>query len=105
MYRTIRRYEAIDQSRADELVKKARTRPWCPAWTSCPASTAIASSTPATASLSSDRLLQTSAGTPTRPLASPTDWVREQKLDKALPNAPKITSGEAVVHTSELVTA
>jgi hypothetical protein len=34
------------------------------------------------------------------------DWVREEKLEKALPNAPKITSGEVVAHkTRELVTA
>ncbi len=33
-------------------------------------------------------------------------WVREQKLETALPNPPKITSGEVVVHkTSELVQA
>ena len=32
------------------------------------------------------------------------NWVREQKLETALPNAPKITSGEVVVHkASELV--
>jgi hypothetical protein len=34
------------------------------------------------------------------------NWVREEKLETALPNAPKITSGEVVVHkTRELVTA
>jgi hypothetical protein len=34
------------------------------------------------------------------------NWVREQKLETALPNPPKITSGEVVAHkTSELVTA
>jgi hypothetical protein len=33
-------------------------------------------------------------------------WVREQKMDSVLPNAPKITSGEIVVHeTRELVKA
>ena len=32
------------------------------------------------------------------------DWVREEKLETALPNAPKITGGEVVVHkTRELV--
>ena len=32
------------------------------------------------------------------------NWLREEKLETALPNAPKITSGEVVVHTtSELV--
>ena len=34
------------------------------------------------------------------------NWVREQKLETALPNPPKITSGEVVAHkTSELVPA
>jgi hypothetical protein len=34
------------------------------------------------------------------------DWVREEKLEMALPNAPRITSGEVVVHkTRELVAA
>jgi hypothetical protein len=34
------------------------------------------------------------------------DWMREQKLETALPNPPKITTGEVVVHkTSELVQA
>ena len=34
------------------------------------------------------------------------DWVREQKLQTALPNPPKITSGDVVVYkTSELVPA
>ena len=33
-------------------------------------------------------------------------WLREQKLETALPNAPKITSGDVVVHkTRELVQA
>jgi hypothetical protein len=33
-------------------------------------------------------------------------WVREEKLETALPNPPKITTGEVVVHkTRELVTA
>ena len=34
------------------------------------------------------------------------NWVREQKLETALPNPPKITGGEVVVHkTRELVPA
>lgn len=34
------------------------------------------------------------------------DWVREAKLETALPNPPKITNGEVLVHrTRELVTA
>jgi hypothetical protein len=35
-----------------------------------------------------------------------TSWVREEKLETALPNPPKITGGEVVVHkTRELVRA
>jgi hypothetical protein len=34
------------------------------------------------------------------------DWVREEKLESAVPNPPKITTGEVVVHkASELVQA
>ena len=34
------------------------------------------------------------------------EWLREQKLESALPNAPKLTVGEVVVHTTrELVQA
>jgi hypothetical protein len=34
------------------------------------------------------------------------NWLREEKLETALPNAPKVTSGEVVVHkTPELVQA
>ena len=33
-------------------------------------------------------------------------WVREEKLETALPNPPKVTSGKVVVHkTRELVQA
>jgi hypothetical protein len=35
-----------------------------------------------------------------------TNWVRDEKLETALPNPPKITGGEVVVHkTRELVQA
>jgi hypothetical protein len=34
------------------------------------------------------------------------EWVREEKLETAMPNPPKITSGEVVVHkTRELTPA
>jgi hypothetical protein len=36
----------------------------------------------------------------------PDNWVREEKLKTALPNPPKVTAGEVVVHkTRELVGA
>jgi hypothetical protein len=33
------------------------------------------------------------------------EWVREQRLETAIPNAPKSTSGEAWVQAGELVQA
>jgi hypothetical protein len=29
-----------------------------------------------------------------------TSWIREEKLDSVLPNAPKITHGQVVVHSN-----
>jgi hypothetical protein len=49
MFATIRRYDAVDQKRTDELVKKA-DETLVPISRSSPASMATASSRPATAS-------------------------------------------------------
>jgi hypothetical protein len=33
------------------------------------------------------------------------NWVREEKLETALPNSPKITDGEIMIHKTNLVAA
>jgi hypothetical protein len=33
------------------------------------------------------------------------DWVRDEKLEKLLPNAPRITGGEVIVHKTNGVPA
>jgi hypothetical protein len=104
MYCTIRRYEAIDQSRATELVKKVDDT-LLPRLSKLPGFSSYHLVDADNGVMSSIGFFETSAQADesTRIAAA---WVREEKLENALPNAPKITSGEVVVHkTRELVTA
>ncbi len=104
MFATIRRYEAIDNARTDELVKKA-DETLLPSLSELPGFNGYFLIEAGNGVMSSISYFDTSehADESTR-LAS--NWVREQKLEQALPNAPKITSGEVVVHkTGELVKA
>jgi hypothetical protein len=104
MYCTIRRYEAIDQARASELVKQVDDT-LLPRLSKLPGFSGYHLVDAGNGVMSSVSFFETSAQADesTRVAA---DWVREEKLEKALPNAPKITSGEVVAHkTRELVTA
>ena len=104
MFATIRRYEAIDQTRISELVDKT-DETFLPSLTELPGFSGYSLLEAGNGVMSSISYFDTSehADESTR-LAS--NWVREQKLEKVLPNAPKITSGEVVLHkVSELVQA
>jgi hypothetical protein len=104
MFATIRRYDAIDQTRISELVKKT-DETLLPSLTELPGFSGYSLLEAGDGVLSSISYFDTSehADESTR-VAS--NWVREQKLEKVLPNAPKITSGEVVLHkTRELVQA
>jgi hypothetical protein len=104
MFATIRRYESIDNARTSELVKKA-DETLLPSLTELPGFSGYSLIEAGNGVLSSISYFDTSehADESTR-VAS--NWVREQKLEKVLPNAPKITSGEVVLHkTRELVQA
>ena len=104
MFATIRRYESIDQAQVSELVKKA-DESLLPSLSELPGFGGYSLIDTGNGVVSSISYFDTSehADESTR-LAS--NWVREQKLDKVLPNAPKITTGEVVLHkTSELVQA
>jgi hypothetical protein len=104
MFATIRRYDAIDQSRTSELVKKA-DETLLPSLSELPGFSGYSLIEAGNGVMSSISFFDTSAqADESTRLAS--NWVREQKLEQVLPNAPKITSGEVVVHkTSELVQA
>ena len=104
MFATIRRYDVIDQTRIDELVKKT-DETFLPSLIELPGFSSFSLLEAGNGVMSSISYFDTSehADESTR-LAS--NWVREQNLEKVLPVAPKITSGEVVVHkTSELVKA
>ena len=104
MFATIRRYEAIDQGRTSELVKKA-DETLLPSLSELPGFSGYYLIEARDGVMSSIGFFDTSdqADESTR-VAS--NWVREHKLETALPNPPKITSGEVVARkTSELVQA
>jgi hypothetical protein len=104
MYGTIRRYEAIDQNRTSELVKKV-DETLVPRLTKLPGFSGYHLIEAGNGVMSSISFFDTSAQADESTRVAST-WVREQKLETALPNPPKITSGEVVVHkTRELVPA
>jgi hypothetical protein len=96
MHATIRRYEGVDQSRTEELTKKvgeslvpklSKLEGFSEYWLIEAGNGVITSigifDTPTHASES------------TRVAA---DWVREENLESALPNPPKVTDGEIIAH-------
>jgi hypothetical protein len=104
MFATIRRYEAIDQARTSELVKKA-DETLLPSLSELPGFSGYSLIEAGDGIVSSISFFDTSAHADESTRVA-SNWVREQKLESALPNPPKITSGEVVVHkTSELVQA
>jgi hypothetical protein len=104
MFATIRRYEAIDQARTSELVKK-HDETLLSSLSELPGFRGYYVIEAGNGVMSSIGLFDTAAqADESTRLAS--NWVREQQLEAALPNPPKITSGEVVVQkTSELVQA
>ena len=104
MHATIRRYEAIDQTRTSELVKKVEDG-LLPLLSELRGFNGYYLIEADNGVLSSVSFFDTAAHAEesTRVAA---DWVREAKLETALPNPPKITNGKVLVHrTRELVTA
>jgi hypothetical protein len=104
MHATIRRYEAVDQSRTNELVKKAEDN-LLPRLSELPGFEGYYLIEAGNGVISSVGFFDTAehAEESTR-VAS--NWVREEKFEKALPNPPKITRGQVVAHnTRELVEA
>ena len=104
MYCTIRRYEATDQSRTSELVKKVDDT-LLPRLSKLPGFGGYHLVDGGNGVMSSVGFFETAAQADESSRIA-ADWVREEKLEDALRNAPKITSGEVVAHkTRELVTA
>jgi hypothetical protein len=104
MHATIRRYEGIDQSRTDELVKNVDEN-LLPRLTKMPGFSGYYLIEADNGVMSSVGFFETSEQSEESTRVAAT-WVRDEKLEKALPNPPKITGGEVIVHkTNGLVRA
>ena len=104
MYCTVRRYEAIDQSRTSELVKKV-DETLAPRLSKLPGFGGYHLIDAGNGVITSIGFFETSAQADESSRVA-SNWIREEKLETALPNAPKITSGEVVAHAGgELATA
>lgn len=103
MHATVRRYEGVDQSRTDELTKKVNET-LLPSLSKLSGFEGYYLIEAGNGVMSSIGLFDTSAQADesTRVAAN---WVREEKLETALPNPPKITDGEVIVHKNGFVRA
>jgi hypothetical protein len=96
MHATIRRYEGIDETRTDEVVKNVGEK-LLPRLSKMPGFSGYYLVEAGNGAMSSIGFFETSAQADesTRVAAA---WVRDEKLERALPNPPKITGGEVIVH-------
>ena len=96
MHTTVRRYEGIDQTRKSELTKKV-SETLLPRLSKMPGFSGYYLIDTEKDVVSSISFFDTSAQADesTRFVAS---WLREEKLENVLPNSPKITVGEVIVH-------
>jgi hypothetical protein len=104
MHATVKRYDGIDESRIPELVKKS-DETLLPRLSKLPGFSGYYLIEAGNGVMSSINFFDTptQADESSRVVNS---WVREEHLESALPNAPKITHGEVVVQkTNGLVRA
>jgi hypothetical protein len=103
MHATVGRYEGVDQSRTDELTKKV-DETLLPRLSKLPGFEGYYLIEADNGVMSSIGLFDTSAQAyeSTRVAAN---WVREEKLETALPNPPEISGGEVIVHKNGFVQA
>jgi hypothetical protein len=99
MHATMRRYEGVDQSRTDELKRKV-AETLVPRLSELPGFSGYYLVDAGNGVMSSIGIFETSAqgDESTRVVAT---WVRDEKLESALPNPPKLTSGEIIAHKTK----
>jgi hypothetical protein len=98
MYATVRRYEGIDKVRSEEITRKVGDS-LLPRLSELPGFGGYYLIDAGDAVLTSISVFEDAshAHESTRVAAR---WVREQKLESALPNTPKITAGPVIAHQS-----
>jgi hypothetical protein len=98
MHATIRRYESVDKSRTAELVKKVDEN-LLPALSALPGFNGYSLIDTGNGVMSSVGFFDTEAQADESTRVAGT-WLREQGLETALPNPPKITSGNVAVYAT-----
>lgn len=98
MYATVRRYEGIDTTRAEEIAGKVADT-LVPALGSLPGFAGYYLIDAGAGTLASVSLFG-SAGEAHASTRLAAQWVREQQLEAALPTTPKITAGPVIAHGS-----
>jgi hypothetical protein len=94
MFATIRRYDGVDQNRSGELIRKVNET-FVPKLEALPGFKGYFLIEAGNGVMTSVSLFDTSAhADESSRLAS--SWVRDEKLETALPNAPRITFGEVI---------
>jgi hypothetical protein len=103
MYATIRRYEGVDQNRTSELTGKVNET-LVPQLSKLPGFTGYYLIEAGNGVFSSLGLFETAEQSEESTKVAAT-WIRDEKFDTVLPNAPKITSGKVVAHKNGVVVA
>jgi hypothetical protein len=96
MHTTVRRYEGIDVSRRDEVIKKFGES-LMPRLSKLEGFSGYYLIEPEKGVMSSIGFFDTSAHADESTRVADA-WLREEKLESALPNPPKVTGGEVMAH-------
>jgi hypothetical protein len=103
MFATIRRYEGVDQNRTVELTNKV-TETLLPKLEKLPGFAGYYLIEAGNGVFSSLSLFETleQGKESTKIVAT---WIRDENLNTMIPNEPKITSGQVVVHSDRVLVA
>jgi hypothetical protein len=101
MHATIRRYESVDQNRESELTMKVNET-LMPRLSELPGFSGYYLIEAKDGVMTSINLFDTPAQADESNRVS-ADWIREEKLETAIPNPPKITLGEVVAFKTNAV--
>jgi hypothetical protein len=96
MHATVRRYEGVDKSRTDELTKKI-DESLLPRLSKLPGFSGYYLIEADNDVMRSISFFDTSAQADESTRVD-AEWVRDEKLETAFPNPPKISGGEVIVH-------
>jgi hypothetical protein len=101
MQATIRRYEGVDAARTNEIVERVNET-LVPQLRELPGFSGYYVIDAGNGVISSVSLFETAeqAEESTKLVA---EWISDENLETAIPNAPKITSGEVVAHSDRMV--